>query len=102
MQSRKLAAPLPTGLSFELADLLLAQAWAEFHELRMTVEVDYYTEGEEFEEVLEFYTSNSVFRRWMIWRAATGIVVQPMMGRPLHFDAVADALEHLKPDQSRH
>jgi hypothetical protein len=97
MRNPQVAVPPPTGLSFELADLLLAQAWSEFHDLRMTVEVDYYTEGDEFEEVLEFYTSNSVFRRWMIWRAADGIVVQPMMGRPARFTSLADALEHLIP-----
>jgi hypothetical protein len=97
MSNPKLAVLPPTGLSFELADLLLAQAWSEFHELRMSIELDYYAEGDEFEEVLEFYTPNSVFRRWMIWRASDGIVVQPMMGRPLHFLALSEALEHLIP-----
>jgi hypothetical protein len=97
MPNPRLAVHSPTGLSFELADLLLAQAWSEFHELRMTIELDYYAEGDEFEEVLEFYAPNSAFRRWMLWRAADGIVVQPIMGRPIHFITLADALEHLIP-----
>jgi hypothetical protein len=97
MANSRLATSRPTGLSFELADLLLAQAWSEFHDLRMTIELDYYAEGDEFEEVLEFYTANSAFRRWMIWRAADGIIVQPMMGRPSQFTALSDALEHLIP-----
>lgn len=97
MPNPRLAVHSPTGLSFELADLLLAQAWSEFHELRMTVELDYYTDGDEFEEVLEFFTPNSIFRRWMLWRAADGIVVQHMVGRSLHFHTVAEALEHLIP-----
>jgi hypothetical protein len=88
---------MPTGLSFELPDLFMAQAWAEYHTLRMVIELDGCTDGEEYEEVLAFYSGKSAFRRWMMWRSADGIVVQPMMGRTLHFASVADALEQLLP-----
>jgi hypothetical protein len=97
MQTPRVSVLPPAGIAFELADLLLVRAWAEFHDLRMAIELDYCAGGEEYEEILEFYTRNSVFRRWMIWRDASGIVVQPMMGRPLRFDCVSDALEHLIP-----
>lgn len=87
----------PAGFAFELADLVMAQSWSEFHDLRMVVELDYCAEGEEYEEVLAFYPPNSAFRRWMIWRGVRGIVVQPMMGRAVSFQSVAEALERLIP-----
>ena len=42
----------------------------------------------------------SPLRRWILWRAATEIVVQPMIGRGSHFASVADALENLIPARS--
>ncbi|MBN8928140.1 MAG: hypothetical protein BGO51_22525 [Rhodospirillales bacterium 69-11] len=97
INSPKHARVLPTGLAFDLPDLFMAQGWAEFHGLRLVVELDGCTDGEEYEEVLAFYPPNSAFRRWMMWRSAKGIVVQPMMGRTRRFDSVAEALEHLIP-----
>jgi hypothetical protein len=88
---------LPMGLAFELADLVMVQGWSEFHELRMVVELDYTAEGEEYEEVLALYPRDSSFRRWMVWRNATDVVVQPMMGRASRYASVAEALEHLIP-----
>ena len=46
----------PTGLAFEIADLMLLQGWADFHEVQMIVELDHCVEGEEYEEVIAFYT----------------------------------------------
>jgi hypothetical protein len=91
------ATALPMGLAFELADLVMAQGWAEYHDLRMVVELDYTAEGEEYEEVLALYPLGSAFRRWMVWRGANAVVVQPMMGRAQHFASVSEALEHLIP-----
>jgi hypothetical protein len=88
---------LPMGLSFELADLVMVQGWSEYHDLRMVVELDYSAEGDEYEEVLALYPQASSFRRWMVWRGASDIVVQPMMGRAARFGSVAEALEHLIP-----
>jgi hypothetical protein len=87
----------PKGLAFELADLVMMQGWSEYHDLRMVVELDYCAEGEEYEEVVALYKPDSSFRRWMMWRSVSDIVVQPMMGRALHFASVAVALEHLIP-----
>jgi hypothetical protein len=88
---------LPMGLAFELADLVMVQGWSEFHSLRMVVELDYTAEGEEYEEVLALYPRDSAFRRWMVWRGANDVVVQPMMGRASRYASVAEALEHLIP-----
>ena len=91
---------LPMGLAFELADLVMVQGWSEFHELRMVVELDYTAEGEEYEEVVAFYAKDNALRRWILWRAPSEIVVQPLIGRSCRFSSVADALESLIPARS--
>jgi hypothetical protein len=96
---RRASVRVPTGLSFKVSDLVLAQAWADFHELRMEVELDCATGGEEYEEMLCLFARRTGFRRWMIWRSCDGIVVQPLVGRPRLFDSLAEALEELIPLQ---
>jgi hypothetical protein len=90
---------IPTGLSFDIPELLMVQGWADYHDLRMTIELDVLAGADEYEEVLGLFYGTSVFRRWMMWRTADGIVVQPMMGRPMLFDVMSDALETLIPAQ---
>ena len=85
----------PTGFSFDIADLILLQGWADFHDVRMVVELDHWVEGEEYEEVVALYTKDRLLRRWIIWRSDSEVVVQPLLGRGRHFDSVADALESL-------
>jgi hypothetical protein len=88
---------LPRGLSFELSDLIMVLGWSEFHDLRMVVELDHCSGGEEYEEVLAFYPPHSEFRRWSMWRTDEDIVVQPTVWRTMHFTSVAGALESLIP-----
>jgi hypothetical protein len=90
----------PNGLSFEIADLVLLQGWADFHGLQMTVELDHCVEGDEYEEVIGFYTQDNRLRRWILWRSATAIVVQPLIGRSIRFGSVADAIETLVPTRA--
>jgi hypothetical protein len=87
----------PTGLSFDIPDLLLLQGWAHFHDLRMTVELDLCVDGEEYEELLGLYDANRAFRRWLIWRSCDAIVVQPTMGRAMRFNCMSEALATLIP-----
>jgi len=87
----------PKGVSFEIADLMLLQGWADFHGMQMVVELDHCVEGEEYEEVIAFYAPDSHLRRWILWRAPNDIVVQPLIGRCCRFSTVADALERLIP-----
>ncbi|MGE0223455.1 MAG: hypothetical protein AB7F35_04125 [Acetobacteraceae bacterium] len=61
----------------------------------MIIELDYIAGGDEYEEVVSLYQRDSAFRRWMMWRIGDGIVVQPLLGRPLRFIRVADALDSL-------
>jgi hypothetical protein len=95
MEALRITPVPPTGLSFDIADLILLQGWAEFHDLRMVVELDHWVEGDEYEEVVGFYTRGSPLRRWILWRLASEVVVQPLISRCRRFGSVADALESL-------
>ena len=87
--------PPPVGLAFEIADLLLLRGWADYHHLRMVVELDNAVAGEEYEEVVAFYDEACSLRRWNLWRSARDIVVQPLVGRAQRYASVADALDSL-------
>jgi hypothetical protein len=100
MEMPKLTPRVPTGFAFEIADLMLLQGWAEFHDVQMVVELDHCVEGEEYEEVVAFYGNESAIRRWILWRSASEIVVQPLIGRGSRFKTVADALDSLMPVRS--
>jgi hypothetical protein len=97
MQLPRTSVKVPTGLSFEIPDLLMLRGWSDFHDLRMTIELDVCAEGDEYEELLGLYDRTRAFRRWMIWRSCDGLVVQPAMGRTMMFDHMADVLEILIP-----
>ena len=97
MQLPRTSVKTPTGLSFDIPDLLVLQGWTEYHDLRMAIELDVCAEGDEYEELLGIYDKDRAFRRWMIWRSCDGIVVQPAMGRTMLFDYMAEALEILIP-----
>jgi hypothetical protein len=100
MHTPRLIPNAPTGLAFEIADLMMLQGWAEFHDVQMVVELDHCVEGEEYEEVIAFYAQDSQLRRWILWRAADGVIVQPLIGRSCRFNTVSDALETLVPARS--
>jgi hypothetical protein len=87
---------VPAGLSFEVADLILLQSWAEFHDLRMVIELDHRGADGEYEEMVAIYEKDNHVLRWLLWRTDE-IVVQPLIGRTIHCLSVADALEILSP-----
>ena len=97
MQLRRPSAKIPTGFSFDIPDLLMLRGWADFHDLRMAIDLDVCADGDEYEEVLGLYDTGRAFRRWMIWRSCEGILVQPAMGRPMLFDFMGDVLDILIP-----
>jgi hypothetical protein len=97
MQLPRTTVKMPTGFSFDIPDLLLLQAWADFHDLRMAIDLDVCADGDQYEELLGLFDRTSAFRRWMIWRSGDGIVVQPTMGRAMLFDHMADVLDLLIP-----
>ena len=59
MQLPRTTLPAPTGLSFDVPDLLMLHAWAEYHELRMTIDLDTFTGSEEYEEIVSRFRSQS-------------------------------------------
>jgi hypothetical protein len=95
MEMLRAAADPPTGLAFEISDLLLLQGWANLHDIRMVVELDHWVEGEEYEEVVALYARDSSLRRGILWRSAKEIVVQPLIGRSCRFGSVAGALDSM-------
>jgi hypothetical protein len=97
MQLPRTSVATPTGIAFDIPDLVMLQGWSDYHDLRMTIELDVWAENDEYEELLGLYDRSSAFRRWMIWRSCDGIVVQPTMGRTMLFDCMADVLDVLIP-----
>jgi hypothetical protein len=83
------------GISFGILELMIAQGWAEFHGLRMAVELDHATDTEEYEEVLAFYRGAEQLRRFLIWHDRRELVVQPLIGRPRRFTMICDALDSI-------
>jgi hypothetical protein len=83
------------GLSFEIADLILSKAWADFHNLRMVVRLDHGTHCEEYEEVIAFHARMDWPCQLIMWRSAKCAFVQPSIGRIHRYRSVAAVLESL-------
>jgi hypothetical protein len=99
MQLPHTYARLPTGIAFDVPDLVLLRGWSDFHGLRMAIELDVCAEHKEYEELLALYDQNCAFRRWMLWRSCDGIIVQPANGRTMLCENMADVLEILIPSR---
>jgi hypothetical protein len=86
----------PTGLSFDIADLVLAKSWAGFHDFRMAIRLDHYSDHEEYEEILEFRHGWRSDFKSILWRNKQAVFVQPLIGRRQMFDCLAAALDSLR------
>jgi hypothetical protein len=80
---------LYVGLAFEIADLVLVKSWAGRHQFRVSIRLDH----EEFEEVIAFQTTKSRLYRFVMWRDAEAVFVQPLVGRETRYGSVTEALE---------
>jgi hypothetical protein len=87
------------GLSFSIADLLLIGAWSAARGLEMMVRLDHGTETEEYEEVIAFHTASGRPCRYIMWRDAHAVFVQPLIGRIRRYSTVVDAIIALTPQQ---
>lgn len=96
--ARGASAPLK-GVAFEIADLLLAQAWAGRHEIEICIRLDHSTPTEEYEEVIALRGTNLRIAPVIIWRIANAIRVQPLVGRGRQYHSVSDALDSLIPEK---
>ena len=101
---RRCTAPktAPTGIAFEISDLLLIGCWAAIHDLDALIRLDHGVEDEEYEEVVEFRTEARSRCRFILWRNANGVFLQPIMGRKTEHLSVAAALGSLLPKLGRH
>jgi hypothetical protein len=87
--------PVPKGLAFEIADLMLISGWAAFHDVPMSVCLDHGAEDEEYEEVIALRTEMSPPCRMIMWRNADAVFIQPLLGKTQRHGSVAEALESL-------
>jgi hypothetical protein len=85
------------GLSFAVGDLVLLQARAEARSVRMVVRLDHGSDVEEYEEVLVFHSGASPLCRWIMWRNADSVFVQPLIGRRQEYGSANEAIEALLP-----
>jgi hypothetical protein len=90
----------PTGLSFDIADLVLAKSWAGFHDFRMAIRLDHCSDHEEYEEILELRHGWRSNFKSILWRNEDAVVVQPLIGRRQTFDCLAAALDSLRTSES--
>jgi hypothetical protein len=87
------------GLSFSIAELTLAKAWAEARSLRLVVRLDHGACDEEYKEILAFHVAESQLCQWIVWRNREAVFVQPLIGRTRCYDSVAESIETLFPPQ---
>jgi hypothetical protein len=83
------------GLCFGIAELILIGSWSEANGLRMVVRLDHGSDTEEYEEVLALHIGTSDLCHWILWRDATAVFLQPLIGRPRRYGSVAEAFETL-------
>lgn len=83
------------GLSFSVSELILIRSWSEACALRMVVRLDHGSETEEYEEVLALHIGTSNLCRWIMWRDAKAVFLQPLIGRTRRYGSVAEAFEAL-------
>lgn len=87
------------GIAFAIPELLLVQAWAEFHKFRFSIELDWHVDLTEYEEVITLGLPDRTGSHCLLWRAPDGIVVQPMVGRARRYATISDALDAICPEQ---
>jgi hypothetical protein len=81
------------GLSFSVPELVLIASWSEANGLRMVVRLDHGSDAEDYEEVLAFHLGDSPLCRWIMWRSAGAVFIQPLIGRTQCYISVAEAFE---------
>lgn len=80
--------------AFSIPDLMLLEAWSEFHGMRMEVDLGHCMDGAECDEIIVLSESYSPLH-WMLWRSADQIVVQSMLGAERRSDTISEALDSI-------
>jgi hypothetical protein len=87
------------GLAFSIPELTLFENLAKASSLRIEIRLDHGSDTEEFEEVLAFHVGDRSPCRWLVWRDAIAIFVQPLIGRAQRYESVAEVFEALAAKQ---
>ncbi len=87
----------PVGIAFSVPELLILTAWAEYHDIRVVVELDHCVDGAEYEEVLALYPPGMSLRRWTLWRSRDAVMVEPRHGRAFKADCISELVQTLMP-----
>lgn len=93
MPAIQLPAKVLKGLSFSVAELVLIGSWSEAIGFRMVIRLDHGSDVEEYEEVLALHIGDSPLCRWIMWRDARAVIIQPLIGRARRYQSAAEAFE---------
>ncbi|WP_428487073.1 hypothetical protein [Rhodopila sp.] len=89
----------PKGVAFSIADLLIAESWANFHDIGIVVRLDHAAKHEDYEEVIEFQADLNSQPRLIMWRDDTTVFVQPLAGARQRHASIIEALRELRAEQ---
>jgi hypothetical protein len=95
MPVKQMPAKILRGQSFSPDELILGRTWSQSSSLCMVIRLDHGSDTEEFEEILAIHVGDSSLCRWIIWRDANAVFVQPLIGRKQRYGSVAAAFEAL-------
>ena len=62
---------------------------------QLVIELDHHGFDGDYEEMVAIFARGSHLRRWLLWRTADGITVQPLIGRNILCSDVTAAIEIL-------
>jgi hypothetical protein len=83
---------IPTGLAFKIEDHAAIRDWALSRDYRPIVRLDHGSDSEEYEEIVAFCFGWRSACRFIIWRNAQSVYVQPLVGRRRRYESVGEAL----------
>jgi hypothetical protein len=84
--------PILDGLAFDIDDHGIISDWAKSNDHRAIVWLDHGMEGEEYDEVIIFAFGVQQRCRFILWRTAHAVFVQPLIGRRQQYNSVREAL----------
>lgn len=76
---------------FEVWQLTVLRAWAEYHGLEMVIDLASQIDGGECEELV-ILKARHTGTRWALWRTADALMLRPGSAPASEFNLLADAL----------
>jgi hypothetical protein len=86
----------PQPAPFEVWQLTVLRAWAEYHGLEMAIDLAGQVDGAECDELVILKTRHTG-DRWILWRTADAIMLRSTGGRVSEFNLLTDALGAVAP-----